>query len=181
MADSEKKCRILCIDDEPDILTILSATLGMKHEVVTANDGVEAVAMLDVCDADFIICDVRMPHMDGFQTVEAIRRHPDYATSPVFFLTAEHGADKAKRGFASGGDLYLTKPFDPARLLQNIDYFLTESECEPRPKRFAVGDIPVEGCSPISLCLPRGTARTAKRLPSNVRTNRSISRISFKV
>jgi len=162
MADSEKKCRILCIDDEPDILTILSATLGSKHEVVTANDGVEAVAMLDVCDADFIICDVRMPHMDGFQTVEAIRRHPDYTTAPVFFLTAEHGADKAKRGFASGGNLYLTKPFDPARLLQNIDFFLSESGCETRPKRFTAEEIPSRMSQPAETATAAPPAEVAR-------------------
>ena len=43
------------------------------YTVVTARDGMEAVGMLDLCDADFVICDVRMPQMDGFQTVEAIR------------------------------------------------------------------------------------------------------------
>ena len=75
-SSSSEKWRILCIDDEPDILDILRTTLELKHEVVTARDGVEGVGMLDLCEADFVICDVRMPQMDGFQTVEAIRHHP---------------------------------------------------------------------------------------------------------
>jgi CheY-like chemotaxis protein len=130
------KWRILCIDDEPDILDILRVTLGLEHEVVTAHDGVEAVGMLDLCEADFVICDVRMPQMDGFQTVEAIRKHPKYMSVPVFFLTAETSAEMAKRGFASGCNLYLTKPFDPMRVLQNINYFLQESGgLQPRVKR----------------------------------------------
>jgi CheY-like chemotaxis protein len=138
------KWRILCIDDEPDILDILRVTLELKHEVVTARDGIEAVGMLDLCDADFVICDVRMPQMDGFQTVEAIRRHPRYTAIPVFFLTAETSAEMAKRGFASGCNLYLTKPFDPMRVLQNIDYFLQESGMEPRAKRHTPQEIEEE-------------------------------------
>jgi len=131
----EKKWRILCIDDDPDVLLILQSSLGIHHEVVTADNGVEAIAMLDVCDADFIICDVHMPTMDGFQTVEAIRRHPGYADIPVFFLTAETNRKMAQRGFESGANLYLTKPFDPMRLLKNIEYFLQESGHQPRRKR----------------------------------------------
>lgn len=134
-ADNAKKWRILCIDDEPDILEILRFALGMKHEVITASNGLEAIGMLDYCDADFIVCDVRMPQMDGFQTVEAIRRHREYFNVPVFFLTAETGADMAKRGFASGANLYLTKPFDPARVLKNIEYFLNENGCQPKNHR----------------------------------------------
>lgn len=134
---SQKQWRILCIDDDPDILFILEASLGIQHEVITAHDGMEAISMLDACDADFIICDVRMPEMDGFQTVQAIRSHPDYAQTPVFFLTAETDKEMAKRGYAAGGNLYLTKPFDPMRLMKNIEYFLKENAQKPRPKRLA--------------------------------------------
>jgi DNA-binding response OmpR family regulator len=135
------KYRILCIDDDPDVLEIVATTLSMKHEVATADNGVEAVAMLDAVDADFVICDVRMPKIDGFQTVEAIRHHPDYANVPVFFLTAEHDREMAKKGFASGANLYLTKPFDPMRLLKNVDHFLEVNGAKPRPKRYPVNEI----------------------------------------
>ncbi|HUT24458.1 MAG TPA: response regulator [Sumerlaeia bacterium] len=130
------KWRILCIDDEPDILEILRVALGMKHEVVVAKDGLQGLGLLDFCEPDFIICDLRMPHMDGFQTVEAIRKHPRFFDIPVFFLTAETSRDAAKRGYATGANLYLTKPFDPTRVLQNIDFFLKEQGKDPRPKRF---------------------------------------------
>ncbi|MBN1868310.1 response regulator [Candidatus Sumerlaeota bacterium] len=136
--------RILCIDDDQDVLDILQAILSSKHEVVVAPDGVTAVGMLDFCDADFIICDIRMPKMDGFQTVELIRQHPQYAIIPVFFLTAEHHRDMAKRGFEVGANLYLTKPFDPNRLLSNIDYFLNETGQNPRPKRLTPDGVQAE-------------------------------------
>lgn len=141
MSSSDQKFRILCIDDEPDIREILKVSLSLEYDVVTAADGMEAVAMLDFCDADFIICDVRMPKMDGFQTVATIRQHPQYAAIPVFFLTAETGTEMAKKGFASGANLYLTKPFDPMRVLDNIRYFLKENGQEPRAKRLPVEDV----------------------------------------
>jgi DNA-binding response OmpR family regulator len=136
--------RILCIDDDQDVLDILQAILSSKHEVVVAPDGVTAVGMLDFCDADFVICDIRMPKMDGFQTVELIRKHPQYVEAPVFFLTAEHHRDMAKRGFEVGANLYLTKPFDPNRLLSNIDYFLNETGQQPRPKRLTPDGVQAE-------------------------------------
>ncbi len=136
--------RILCVDDEQDILDILDMTLSMSYEVVTANDGVEAMQMLDLSDPDFIICDVRMPNMDGFQTVQAIRKHPTFHDIPVFFLTAERGTDNAKRGFESGCNLYLTKPFEPDRVMQNIDHFLKQSGAPPRVKRMTKAEIDAE-------------------------------------
>ncbi len=138
---ANKQWRILCVDDEQDILDILDLTLSMSYEVVTASDGVEAMQMLDLSDPDFVICDVRMPNMDGFQTVEAIRKHPKFHDIPVFFLTAERGTDNAKRGFESGCNLYLTKPFEPDRVMQNIDHFLKQSGATPRVKRLTKDQI----------------------------------------
>lgn len=161
-----KKWRILCIDDDADVLFVLKTVLGTKHEVVTAVDGLEAVSMLDFCDADFVICDVRMPGLDGFQTVEAIRRHPGYIDIPVFFLTAETDRDMAKRGYASGGNLYLTKPFDPMRLLRNVDYFLEESGHQPRARRLMVDAI-ASAAGLSRATAPSGTPTAAAPAPAS--------------
>ena len=96
------KWRILCVDDDAEILSLLKMTLTMHHEVVTAEGGLEALRIIGLCEPDFVICDVRMPDLDGFATVSTIRRHPDYADIPVFFLTAEKTRDGARRGFESG-------------------------------------------------------------------------------
>ena len=133
--------RILCIDDDPEILTVLRVSLAMRHEVVTAASGNEALRVIGVCEPDFVICDVRMPGMDGYETVAAIRRHPDFEMIPVFFLTAERGKDAARRGFEAGGNLYLNKPFDPIRLLENIDYFTRVSGHTVRPKTRSVEEV----------------------------------------
>lgn len=133
--------RILCIDDDPDILSVLRMSLRSKHEIVTAIDGLEALRIIGICEPDFVICDVRMPRMDGYATVTEIRKHPDYENIPVFFLTAEKGRDAARRGFQAGCNLYLTKPFDPIRLLENIDYFTRKSGHTIRPKTRTVEEV----------------------------------------
>lgn len=135
------KWRILCIDDEPDILTVLRTTLSLRHDVVTALSGIEALKIFGLCEPDFVICDIRMPGLDGFATVEAIRQIDAYTDIPVFFLTAETSRDAARHGFAVGCNLYLTKPFDPVRLLDNIDYFTRESGHTVRPKSHTLADL----------------------------------------
>jgi CheY-like chemotaxis protein len=140
-ASSTINWRILCIDDDPDSLFVLRAALSMRYEVLTALSGVEALKILGVCEPDFVICDIRMPGLDGFATVEAIRQIPTFTDVPVFFLTAETSRDAAKRGFAVGCNLYLTKPFDPTRLLENIDYFTRESGHTVRRKSHTLAEV----------------------------------------
>lgn len=139
--------RILCIDDDPDALAILRLSLSVKFEVVEARDGLEGLAMLDLSEPDFVICDIRMPNLDGFQTVSAIRRHPKYFDIPVFFLTAENDLQNARRAFTAGGNLFLTKPFEPMRVLQNIDYFLKEHGSQPGAKRLTLEQVQQEARS----------------------------------
>jgi len=138
---SQIKWRILCIDDEPDLLAILQTTLSMRYEVVTAGNGKEALNIIGLTEPDFVICDVRMPDLDGFATVAAIREQPAFSEIPVFFLTAERSRDAAKRGFEVGCNLYLTKPFNPMRLLQNIDYFTRESGHTVRRKTYGLAQL----------------------------------------
>jgi len=135
------KWRILCIDDDPDILFVLRATLSTRYEVVTATSGVEALKILTACEPDFVICDIRMPELDGFETVRALRQLPSFTDIPVFFLTAETSRQAAKHGFEVGCNLYLTKPFDPMRLLDNIDYFTRESGHAVRRKRHTMAEM----------------------------------------
>ncbi|HNY28011.1 MAG TPA: response regulator [Candidatus Sumerlaeota bacterium] len=143
--------RILCIDDDPDALAILRLSLSVKFEVVEASDGLEGLAMLDLSEPDFVICDIRMPNLDGFQTVAAIRRHPKYYDVPVFFLTAETDLQSARRAFTSGGNLFLTKPFEPMRVLQNIDYFLKEHGSQPGLKHLTLEQVQHEAQNRPSL------------------------------
>lgn len=117
------KWRILLVDDEPDVRLIVRTTLQDKYEIVEAHDGLDALEKVERYEPDFIIMDVMMPLMDGFEACLAIRRTPAFKDIPVMFLSALGKKDDIKKGYSSGANLYLTKPFDPPRLLKNVDVF----------------------------------------------------------
>ncbi len=128
---------ILVIDDEEDIRALLSTALGLRHDVETAEHGMDALGMIDRVDPDLVISDINMPVMNGLETIEAIRRHPRYGDIPVFFLTAETDTNLPRKTYDLGGNLYLRKPLDPIRLLNLIDRFVAEVQLTPRPPRKA--------------------------------------------
>lgn len=133
--------RILIVDDEADIRTIVRANLATKYEVVEAVDGLDALEKLELCEPDFAILDVMMPLMDGFRTCEAIRRHPRFRRIPVLFLSALNTKDDMKKGYSAGANLYLTKPFDPARLLRNVDLTFETNPPPPSRKRYTIEEL----------------------------------------
>jgi DNA-binding response OmpR family regulator len=133
--------RILIVDDEEDIRTIIKGTLGARYEIVEAHDGVDALATLEIAEPDFIILDVMMPLMDGFQTCDAIRRHPRYSTVNVLFLSALNSKEDIKKGYGAGANLYLTKPFDPPRLLKNVDFYFQDTPPPMRRKKFTIEEV----------------------------------------
>lgn len=132
------KWRILVVDDEPDVRTIISATLSAKYEIVEAQDGLDALEMLERVEPDFAVLDVMMPLMDGIQTCAAIRRHPRYNAMPILFLSALNTRDDMKKGYGAGANLYLTKPFDPARLMRNVDLFFETNAPQFRRKQYTI-------------------------------------------
>lgn len=114
------KGRILVVDDEEDIRMILRASLEDDFEIVEAHDGLDALEKLERYEPDFICLDVMMPLMDGFETCSSIRSNGKYNDIPIMFLTALGKKEDIKTGYGKGANLYLTKPFDPDRLLKNI-------------------------------------------------------------
>ena len=123
--------RILTIDDDPDICMVLKTTLGLKYMVETASNGMEGLKLLDTFAPDFIILDINMPVMNGFETADAIRHHPKFFNVPIFFLSAEKGADIPRKSYEVGGNLFLRKPLGMMRLLKNVEYFLQETGLQP--------------------------------------------------
>jgi len=135
------KWRILIVDDEDDIRSIVRAALSAKYEVVEARDGLEALEKLDLAEPDFVILDVMMPLMDGFQTCEAIRRHPRFKELSVLFLSALNSREDMMKGYGAGANLYLTKPFDPSRLVRNVDVFFETNAMTYRRKKFTLEEL----------------------------------------
>ena len=111
--------RLLVVDDEPTILELLSGSLRLAgFEVVTAATGTGAVRAAASSRPDLVLLDVMMPEGDGFEALRRIRSAGSEV--PVIFLTARDEVPDRVRGFAVGGDDYLTKPFSLEELLGRI-------------------------------------------------------------
>lgn len=115
--------KVLIADDNSDNLYYLCSVLeGAGHEVVSAQNGREALERLDENDVDLIISDILMPIMDGFSLCRACRTNPDLAGIPFVFYTATYtGEEDRSFSLNLGAREYLTKPMEPADLLAAID------------------------------------------------------------
>jgi len=132
------KFRILVVDDEEDVRTVLRLALATKYEVVEAHDGLDALEKLERAEPDFVVLDIMMPLMDGQETCRAIRNNAKFREVPVLFLSARRSTQAIKEGYGAGANLYLTKPFDPERLVRNLEAYLQENRVRPRAKRFSI-------------------------------------------
>ena len=113
--------RILVVDDEMYIVNILDFTLaGEGWEVISANNGEDALRTLLKVEPDLVILDVMMPRIDGVEVCRAIKAREESANTPVILLSAKNSDRDREKGMEAGADLYLTKPFSPSRLVEEI-------------------------------------------------------------
>src|SRR5438094_5646958 len=110
--------KILAVDDERHIVRLVEVNLARAgYQVVTAFDGREALQKVESEKPDLIVLDVMMPYMDGFEVLRNLKANPDTREIPVIMLTAKAQDADVFRGWQSGVDCYLTKPFNPMELL----------------------------------------------------------------
>jgi two-component system, sensor histidine kinase and response regulator len=113
--------QVLVIEDEEDVrLNIVEILASGGFESLDAADGRIGLRLAQTCTPDLILCDIKMPEVDGYQVLEAIRRHPETATTPFIFLTAKTDRADLRHGMNLGADDYLTKPFRRIELLETI-------------------------------------------------------------
>ncbi len=113
--------KILAVDDEKHIVRLVQVNLERAgYEVVTANDGKEALQKVQDENPDLVVLDVMMPYMDGFEVLQNLRRNPATRDIPVIMLTAKAQDADVFKGWQSGVDCYLTKPFNPMELLSFV-------------------------------------------------------------
>ena len=113
------EARLLVVDDEPNIVELLSASLRYAgFEVATATDGQSALAAARTFRPDLLVLDVMMPGLDGFGVVRRLRQNGRH--TPVLFLTARDAAEDKISGLTLGGDDYVTKPFSLDEVLARI-------------------------------------------------------------
>jgi len=122
---SDSKFKILLVDDEPDILEIISYNLESNgFEVFTASNGVKALKKAKAVLPNLIILDVMMPEMDGIETCEEIRKIPELNNTIVTFLTARSEDYSQLAGFDAGADDYINKPIKPKLLVGKVKSLL---------------------------------------------------------
>ena len=128
---------ILVCDDDAGVRDLLSLTLELDHKVTAVENGAQALEHLATATTpvDVVLLDVMMPELDGFDTLRRIRATPQTADLPVIMLTAKVGEDDYVRGYETGADAYLSKPFDPADLDKAIAAVLARSPAERKRAR----------------------------------------------
>ncbi|OGS69636.1 MAG: two-component system response regulator [Flavobacteria bacterium RIFCSPLOWO2_12_FULL_35_11] len=121
--------RILLVEDDPNFGTVLKDYLSLNdYKVTLAKDGLEGLIMFKNDDFDLCILDVMMPRKDGFSLAKDIRA--TNSEVPIIFLTARTMKEDVLKGYQSGGDDYLNKPFDSEVLLYKIKAILQRKETE---------------------------------------------------
>ena len=112
------KLRVLVIDDSATIRRSAETMLANEGcEVVTAENGFEALSKITRHHPDLIFVDIMMPRLDGYQTCAIIKNNAEFRDTPVVMLTSKDGLFDMARGRVVGSDQYLTKPFTREELL----------------------------------------------------------------
>jgi DNA-binding NarL/FixJ family response regulator len=125
---------LLLIDDDTRFLLLMGDYLEEQgyqlSRAASGKQGIEVVSRLakESRPPDLILCDVMMPHMDGYEFVRTLRAMPGREVLPVIFLSAKGEVNDRIRGLQEGGDAYLVKPFEPDELVALTEAFLRRSE-----------------------------------------------------
>ena len=129
----KREIKILLVDDEPDILEIVGYNLSSEgYQVITAENGVEAVKKAKKERPQLIILDVMMPDMDGIEACEQIRKIPDLSDVIITFLTARGEDYSQMAGFDAGADDYITEPIKPKVLVSKVKALLRRLKDEDK-------------------------------------------------
>lgn len=116
-----KRLNVLVVDDEPDVVEIVSYNLIKNdYHVIRAYNGAEALSALTLYHPDLIIADIRMPIMNGIEMCREIRKNKNYDHIPVLFLSADTDDLTTISAFEAGGNHYISKPVRPSLLMSMI-------------------------------------------------------------
>lgn len=145
MSQTSQNFKILIADDEPDILEFLSYNLKKEgYEVITAEDGIQAVNKARQEKPDVIILDIMMPNMDGIGACETLRGMKEFQNTIIIFLTALGDEKSEVKGFDAGADDYIIKPIKPKILTSRIKALLRRQQPEDAPFKLTVGDFVID-------------------------------------
>lgn len=125
------KQKILVVDDEQDILELISYNLTREgYQVFTVSNGKAAISKAKEVNPDLIILDVMMPVMDGIEACRVMRAMPEFKQTFIVFLTARSEEYSEIAGFHVGADDYIAKPIKPRALMSRINAILRRNSVE---------------------------------------------------
>lgn len=131
MKDNSQKDskKLLLIDDDPNLILLVKDYLEFQgYEVMTAENGREALEILEHQTPDMIICDVMMPEMDGYALIEKVRQDSRTSWIPFMFLSAKGQSQDRVKGLSTGADVYMVKPFEPEELVAQVESSLKQAK-----------------------------------------------------
>ena len=124
MTDTPSRTRtdhtLLVVDDNEELLLLISNLLAPYFRIETASDGEEALRILSRQPVDLVVSDIKMPGMDGIELCRRIKQTFEYCHIPVILLTAKNADESRIEGYNSGADGYVTKPFNLQLLYAQI-------------------------------------------------------------
>ena len=121
----KNKIKILLVDDEPDVIEILTYNLSNQgYEIFSANDGIKAIKVANKILPNLIIMDVMMPNMDGIEACEVLRKNSKFNNTIIMFLSARGEDFSYVAAFDAGADDYVTKPIKPKVLMSKVKSLL---------------------------------------------------------
>jgi len=119
--------KILIADDEPNIVAAIEFLLQQSgYEVHVAQDGEEALKLVEACIPDLVLLDVMMPKKSGYEVCTRIRERADWRHIKIVMLSAKGREAEVNKGLSMGADLYVTKPFSTRELMATIKRLLDQ-------------------------------------------------------
>lgn len=119
---------VMIVEDNTELLRLMKRLLQPRYHVITANDGREALQLIQTNKVDIVVSDVMMPEMDGYELTNHIKHNEIYSHLPVILLTAKTTEDDQQKALLTGADGYITKPFKIRDLQLRIDNLIANRQ-----------------------------------------------------
>lgn len=133
---------ILVVEDDRNLQRLMAAMLRQNgYQVLTANDGEEALTVLESSHIDLLVCDIMMPRVDGYELTHLLRRSD--TNLPILIVTAREAMDDKRKGFLLGADDYMVKPIDMDELLLRVAALLRRAQISTE-RRLSMGDVELD-------------------------------------
>ena len=146
LAKARVKPKILVVDDEPDALELIAFNLkNAGLEVLTAENGDQALRLARAQRPDLILLDLMLPEVDGLEVCKILRRDAATSAIPIIMVTAKAAEMDRVLGLELGADDYVTKPFSPRELVLRVKNLLRRRQATETPTdRISVGDLSID-------------------------------------